>query len=75
MSYPRYNIESMNEILVRHTPGPVPAGADAPAPVPLEHLEARICELAGHLTAATCQFLLLVADFDAREGWAGWEMA
>jgi hypothetical protein len=41
----------------------------------LEHLEARICELAGHLTAATCQFLLLVADFDAREGWAGWEMA
>jgi hypothetical protein len=43
-------------------------------PVPLERLEARICELAGHLTAATCRFLELVADFDAREGWASWEM-
>jgi Domain of unknown function (DUF222) len=44
------------------------------APMPMERLEARICELAGHLTAATCQFLMLVADFDARQGWAGWEM-
>jgi len=42
--------------------------------MPVEHLEARICELAGHLTAATCRFLQLVADFDAREGWASWEM-
>jgi 5-methylcytosine-specific restriction endonuclease McrA len=42
--------------------------------VPTERLEARICELAGHLTAATCRFLLLVADFDARKGWAAWEM-
>ena len=41
---------------------------------PVERLEARICELAGHLTAATCRFLLLVADFDARRGWADWEM-
>ena len=43
-------------------------------PIPLERLEARICELAGHLTAATCRFLELVADFDNREGWASWEM-
>ena len=42
--------------------------------MPIERLEARICELAGHLTAATCQFLMLVADFDARQGWADWEM-
>jgi hypothetical protein len=48
-------------------------GSDA-ALMPMERLEARICELAGHLTATTCQFLMLVADFDAREGWAGWEM-
>ena len=41
----------------------------------MERLEARICELAGHLTAATCQFLLLIADFDERRGWADWEMA
>src|SRR5215469_5197085 len=42
--------------------------------LPMERLEARICELAGHLTAATCQFLLLVGDFDVRKGWADWEM-
>ncbi|WP_300605604.1 HNH endonuclease signature motif containing protein [Trebonia sp.] len=42
--------------------------------MPMERLEARICELAGHLAAATCQFLLLIADFDARRGWASWEM-
>ena len=42
---------------------------------PLERLEAQICELAGHLAAATCRFLVLLADFDARQGWASWEMA
>jgi len=47
---------------------------DGPAPMPLERLEAQICELAGHLTAATCRFLVLLADFDARRGWASWEM-
>ncbi len=31
-------------------PGSVPGD---PSPVPLERLEAQICELAGHLTAAT----------------------
>jgi hypothetical protein len=45
-----------------------------PPPVPLERVEARICELAGHLAAATCRFLVLLADFDARRGWASWEM-
>ena len=57
-------------------PGSVP-GSTIPvpgAPVPLERLEAQICELAGHLTAATCRFLVLLADFDARRGWASWEM-
>ena len=38
--------------------------------MPLERLEAQICELAGHLAAATCRFLVLLADFDARRGWA-----
>src|SRR5579864_6823658 len=42
--------------------------------VPLERLEAQICELAGHLTAATCRFLVLLGDFDARRGWASWDM-
>jgi hypothetical protein len=43
--------------------------------VPLERLEAQICELAGHLAAATCRFLVLLGDFDARRGWASWEMS
>jgi hypothetical protein len=47
---------------------------DPPPSVPLERLEAQICELAGHLTAATCRFLVLLGDFDARRGWASWEM-
>jgi hypothetical protein len=42
--------------------------------IPLERIEAQICELAGHLAAAECRFLVLVGDFDAREGWASWDM-
>jgi hypothetical protein len=52
----------------------VAASAAEPARVPLERVEAQICELAGHLAAATCRFLVLLGDFDARRGWAGWEM-
>jgi hypothetical protein len=50
------------------------ADNDGPFSVPLERLEAQICELAGHLAAATCRFLVLLGDFDARRGWASWEM-
>jgi hypothetical protein len=53
------------------TPGPDQADADAP---PLEWLETQICELAGHLTAATYRFLVLLGDFDERRGWAEWEL-
>src|ERR1700723_2616843 len=49
-------------------PDPGPPGG-----VPLERLEAQICELAGHLTAATCRFLILLGDFDDRRGWASWD--
>ena len=38
----------------------------------LEALESEICSLAAHLAAATCRWLSLVAEFDAREGWAEW---
>jgi hypothetical protein len=41
--------------------------------VPLEHLEAQITQLAGHRSAATCRWLLLVAEFDRRQGHARWE--
>jgi Domain of unknown function (DUF222) len=52
----------------------VAAAPAEPTRVPLEQLEAQICELAGHLAAATCRFLVLLADFDARRGWASWDM-
>jgi uncharacterized protein DUF222 len=51
-----------------------PALEPSPSPVPLERLEAQICEVAGHLAAATCRFLVLLAEFDERRGWASWEM-
>jgi hypothetical protein len=82
MSAPRHIVEYMSELMVPVSPSidrapeAVAAEASVPddSPEPLERLEARLCELAGHLTAATCQFLLLVADFDRREGWGDWEM-
>ncbi len=37
----------------------------------LAELEARITELAGHLNAAQHRWLLLIAEFDRRRGWAG----
>jgi hypothetical protein len=39
---------------------------------PLELLEREICTLAAEIAAATCRWLLLVGEFDAREGWAEW---
>ena len=38
--------------------------------LPLPVLEARITELAGHLNAAGHRFLVLLAEFDRREGWS-----
>jgi hypothetical protein len=39
---------------------------------PLELLEREISELAAHIHAATCRWLVLVGEYDRREGWAGW---
>src|ERR1700758_180882 len=56
-----------------HRPGwGRPDGRSAPRPPGAR--EAQICELAGPLAAATCRFLVLLADFDARRGWASWDM-
>lgn len=38
----------------------------------LDELEREICELAGHIAVAECRWLLLVAEFDSRGGWAEW---
>lgn len=90
MSHPPTNVKYMFDIKTPGSapgsafpaagvPGPAPAPdgaapASDPALVPLERLEAQICELAGHLAAATCRFLILLGDFDARQGWASWDM-
>ncbi len=63
----------------RPTGSPVSRGPGTPQDpdpslVSLERLEERICELAGHLAAGTCRFLQLVAEFDARRGWACWDL-
>ncbi len=39
----------------------------------LEQLEALICQGAANLSAAERDWLLAVAEFDRREGWASWE--
>jgi Domain of unknown function (DUF222)/HNH endonuclease len=38
----------------------------------LEALEREITQLAAQISAATCRWLCLVAEFDRREGWAQW---
>ena len=41
--------------------------------VATERLEAELCSLAAHIDAALCRWLLMVAEYDRREGWAEWE--
>ena len=40
-----------------------------PAALSDDRLAAEISTLAGHLAAAMCRWLLLVAEFDRREAW------
>jgi hypothetical protein len=42
------------------------------APLPIEALEAELTTLAAHLTAASYRMLVLIEEFDRRQGWAGW---
>ena len=52
-------------------PPPETATNDPPT-TPIEQLEDELCQLAAHLAAATCRWLELLAEFDARAGWAQW---
>lgn len=40
--------------------------------LPLERIEAELTELAGQLAAGECRWLLLVAEYDRREGYLQW---
>ncbi len=37
---------------------------------PIDELAAELCTLAGHINAANHRFLILVAEFDRRNGWS-----
>jgi hypothetical protein len=39
--------------------------------IPLHELETELLGLAGHIAAAECRFLQLLAEFDDRGGWCG----
>src|SRR6476646_2934347 len=70
-----FDIDRPGSVFAGVSPPPDVAASPAePHRLALERVEAQICELAGHLAAATCRFLVLLADFDARRGWASWKM-
>jgi hypothetical protein len=43
-----------------------------PAEPTIEQIEAEITTLGAHLNAGTYRFLVLIGEFDRREGWGGW---
>src|SRR5476649_5023 len=47
----------------------------SPGALSLDELGERIVDLAGRLAAGTCRWLLLVAEFDAREGYLSFGLA
>jgi hypothetical protein len=53
--------------------GGVAGQAVASVEVPLERLEAQICEGAAHLAAGVGRWSLLVGEFDRRKGYERWE--
>jgi hypothetical protein len=48
-----------------------PLTVDLATALSTRDLETQLLSLAGHLAAAQCRFLLLLAEFDRRDGWAG----
>lgn len=57
------------------SPEPTVNAADSTdATLTLEELESRMCPLAGRIAANECEFLVLLAEYDEREGWGAWEL-
>lgn len=52
---------------------PVELPAGDPTGLSDDRLAAEISTLAGHIAAAMCRWLLLVAEFDRREVWGAWD--
>src|SRR6478672_11722748 len=60
--------------LTRHTPQGLHMENEAQTSsvdLSTNDLAARITELAGHLNAANHRWLMLMAEFDRRDGWSG----
>lgn len=51
----------------------IEAGPAGPVERPLERLEIDLAGLAASIAAATCQWLLTLAEYDRRQGWQTWE--
>jgi hypothetical protein len=47
-------------------------GGDGDGCLSLDVLEREICELSAHMAVGMCRWLLLVAEWDERRGWAEW---
>lgn len=52
---------------------PIEVAPGDPAALSDDRLAAEITTLAGHIAAAMCRWLLLVAEFDRREAWGAWD--
>ena len=44
------------------------------AELSLDQLESTMCSLAARIAANECEFLMLLAEYDEREGWGVWEL-
>jgi len=75
-----FDIDRPGSVFADVSPPPDVAASPAePRRVPMERVEAQICELAGHLAAATCRFLAgqggLVAPAGASDCAQAWTRA
>jgi len=64
----------VSEILTDHSSSESQPLLELNPTVSLEGLEAKICSLASRLASYTHDWLVLIAEFDRRKGWAQWGM-
>ena len=64
----------MEPLTCTEAPNPSPTAARFEA-LPTEQLEAWICQMSANLAAAEYEWLIAIAEFDARNGWHAWGVA
>jgi Domain of unknown function (DUF222) len=65
-------LSNMCSLTLEETKTETAAVASELGAMPVERLEREITRRAADINAATCRWLLLVGEFDRREGWAAW---